>query len=104
MEDTMFLEFNFVPSLSSEFEELYTVRRELAELLKNICKSCGAMTIYPMLAQYLMQTAVKQQTADSNEQVTNFLDMECLLFCMTQLVRCLDSSQVGQIKDVVLLV
>jgi len=41
------------------------------------------MTIYPMLAQYLMQTTLKGQTSDSNEQVSNFLNMECLLFCMT---------------------
>ena len=50
MEDTMFLEFNKIPSLSSDFEELYAVRRDLANLLKSICKSCGAMTIYRILS------------------------------------------------------
>jgi len=105
MEDTMFLDFNKIPSLSSEFEELYAVRRDLAELLKSICKSCGAMTIYTMLAQYLSQAVARQsQTTDSDELISNYLDMECLLFCVTQLVKCLDSSQIGQIKDVVLLV
>ena len=49
MEDTMFLDFNQIPSLSSDFEELYAVRRDLGSLLKGICKSCGALTIYPIL-------------------------------------------------------
>ena len=50
MEDTMFVEFNKQSSDSSEFEELYAVRRDLGALLKNICKSCGAMTIYTILS------------------------------------------------------
>lgn len=46
MEDGMFLDFNKLSSNSSDFEELYAVRRDLASLLKTLCKSCGAMTIY----------------------------------------------------------
>ena len=46
MEDGMFLDFNKLSSNSSDFEELYAVRRDLASLLKSLSKSCGAMTIY----------------------------------------------------------
>ena len=53
MEDTMFLDFNKVPSLSSDFEELYAVRRDMGSLLKSICKSCGVMTIYTILSGHL---------------------------------------------------
>lgn len=65
MEDTMFLDFNQIPSLSSDFEELYAVRRDLGSLLKGICKSCGALTIYPILIQQLSQAVAREsQTTD----------------------------------------
>ena len=61
----MFLDFNQIPSLSSDFEELYAVRRDLGSLLKGICKSCGALTIYPILIQQLGQAIAREsQTTD----------------------------------------
>lgn len=105
MEDSVFLDFNKMSSLSSEFEELYQVRRDLASLLKNICKCCGPSTIYAILSQYLSQAIAREGQIGSTENaVSVYVDIECLLFCITQLVKCMDTAEIGQIKDVVLLV
>ena len=113
MEDSMFIDFNRIPSQASEFEELYAVRRDLGSLLKSLCKSCGATTIYQLLGQHLSQ-AVQCMTQfraaaaggqqNNDESITVYLDIECLLFCTTQLARCIEAAQLAQIKDVIVLV
>lgn len=81
------------------------MRNDLASLLKNIAKCCGPMTIYSILGQYLSQAVTREgQIANNDDAVSVYLDLECLLFCITQLVRCMDTSDIGQVKDVVLLV
>ena len=55
MEDDMFIDFNKIPSGSSDFEELYGVRKDLSSLLKSICRSCGPMTIFTIISQYLRE-------------------------------------------------
>lgn len=63
------------------------------------------MTIYGILSQYLSQAVVRESQISSNDDsIRVYLDIECLLFCIRQLVKCMDSSEIGQIKDVFLLV
>ena len=90
----MFMQFNELSSLSSEFEELYAVRRDLASLLRNVCKSCGSMQIYSILGQHLMQALdrLAQANADSDRQFLVYLDIECLLFCVTQQVKLIETT------------
>ena len=65
MEGSMFIDFNSTPSQASEFEDLYAIRRDLGSLLKSLCKSCGATTIYQLLSQHLSQAvqSMAQHTA-----------------------------------------
>ena len=105
MEDTMFLDFNSVSSLSSEFEELYAVRRDLASLLKSICKSCGAITIYTVLSGHLSQAVARfNAITEQDTSIEIYLEIECLLFCVTQLARTIHESQLSQIQDLILFV
>jgi len=46
MEDTIFLALNRDPALSSDFEDFFNLRKDWANLLSGIAKSCGPFTIY----------------------------------------------------------
>ena len=105
MEDDMFLLFNSTPSTSSDFEELYAVRTDLASLLKSICQSCGSMTIYRLLNQNLTQVMAKAATqTQPSEILETYLDIECLLFCFATQVKSINEEEFGQIQDVITLV
>ncbi len=66
MDDCTFIDFNKEPSTSSEFDEIYDLRRDLANLLKGICKSCGPVTIYQILSQFLSANVAKQSDTSLN--------------------------------------
>lgn len=83
MDDSTFIDFNKEPSTSSEFDEIYDLRRDLANLLKGICKSCGPVTIYQILSQFLSANVAKQSDTSLNadQMLDVYIELEVLLFC-----------------------
>ena len=63
MEDDMFYEFNTTSLEASHFEELFADRRDLGKLFKDICKSCGCVTIYGLLRTYLSDAVTRWEQA-----------------------------------------
>ena len=105
MDEATFLALNRQSVLSSEFEEFFALRRDLASLLSGICKSCGSMTIYPILSQFLTNALQgESQMSAAGDLVRLYMDLECLLFCCAQLTKNIESGELSNLKDVVLLV
>jgi len=53
MDDLIFHSLNREPALSSDFEEFFKLRRDWANLLSGIAKSCGPIIVYQILFQFL---------------------------------------------------
>ena len=93
------------PSGSSDFEEFFNLRKDWANLLSGISKSCGPITVYQILFQFLGQALARwSQEADEEKLLDVYKDLECLLFCCTQLVKHVQGNQLSQIQDVIMLV
>ena len=105
MDDVIFEALNQEPSLSSDFEDFFKLRSDWAYLLSGIAKSCGPITVYQILFQFLSNAlARKSQETDVEKLITIYQDLECLIFCCTQLVKHVDGAQLSQLKDVIVLV
>ena len=51
MDQETFLLFNEKPKENSDFDELFETRDPLGYLVKNLCRYCGPLEIYPFFDQ-----------------------------------------------------
>jgi len=104
MQDFDFEEMNKTSSRGEEFDDLVMLRRDLGSLIRALCRCCGPLTIYQFYKEKLSAAVLKVQAAGENSQIENWIEIEGLLFCVTELTKTLVADEISAVEDVILLV
>lgn len=77
-------------------------RESFDHLLKKISEACGGTTIISFYLERLRQAVAEAQS--NQEKVQNWANIESILVCVSSIIESLKSSDVGLLRDVVMLV
>lgn len=101
---------NKTPLKDTDFDEICKLRRDVGGLIKAICYCCGPTTIYSFFSQGLKVAVEKLQLESDVEpakagqiKLEALNEIECALFCMTELVKTLKPQELSVMNDVIVL-
>jgi hypothetical protein len=107
----MFLELNKTPSRDTIFDDVQVLRNAVGSVLKAICSCCPTAVIYSFFQQALKQACdLFQQSANLQDvkvaqvRLEALIEIECVLFCITELTKTLKPTEIATLSEVVQLV